>query len=313
MQEPTLPVDPLNPSPPSSGENQPAIVAVFLRPDGMLRAGWRLLLYLLMGFALVFGMRFVLGSLRHMGINAIWRGFISEATLAIVALVPALVMARIEHRSLADYGLPARTAFGRHFWVGTAWGLGSLTILLLVLRASHVFYFGGIALHGVRILKFALFYSVFFLLVSFFEEFLFRGYTLFTGATSVGFWPSAVVLSLLFGSVHLENSGESYVGALAAASIGLFFCLTVRRTGDLWFAIGFHTGWNWGQSYLYSVPNSGTKMTGHLTSSSLQGPVWLSGGSVGPEGSVLCFVLIALLWIAFHRVYPEVRYPREAS
>jgi membrane protease YdiL (CAAX protease family) len=266
-----------------------------------------------MGFALVFGMRFVLGSLRHMGINAIWRGFISEATLAIVALVPALVMARIEHRSLADYGLPARTAFGRHFWVGTAWGLGSLTILLLVLRASHVFYFGGIALHGVRILKFALFYSVFFLLVSFFEEFLFRGYTLFTGATSVGFWPSAVVLSLLFGSVHLENSGESYVGALAAASIGLFFCLTVRRTGDLWFAIGFHTGWNWGQSYLYSVPNSGTKMTGHLTSSSLQGPVWLSGGSVGPEGSVLCFVLIALLWIAFHRVYPEVRYPREAS
>ena len=150
MQEPTLPVDPLNPSPPSSGENQPAIVAVFLRPDGMLRAGWRLLLYLLMGFALVFGMRFVLGSLRHMGINAIWRGFISEATLAIVALVPALVMARIEHRSLADYGLPARTAFGRHFWVGTAWGLGSLTILLLVLRASHVFYFGGIALPFAR-------------------------------------------------------------------------------------------------------------------------------------------------------------------
>jgi hypothetical protein len=50
-------------------------------------------------------------------------------------------------------------------------------------------------------------------------------------------------------------------------------------------------------------------MTGHLTSSSLQGPIWLSGGSVGPEGSLLCFVLIVLLWIVFNRVYPETRYP----
>jgi hypothetical protein len=275
----------------------------------MLRAGWRLLLYLLMGLALVFAMGFVLGSMRHLGITAIWRGFISEATLVIAAFLPAIVMTKIEHRPFGDYGLSLQNTFGKFLWIGAAWGFCALTALLLVLRASHVFYFGGIALHGVRILKFALFYLLFFLLVSFFEEFLFRGYTLFTGSTSVGFWPSAIVLSLLFGSVHLGNSGESPIGALAAAAIGLFFCLTVRRTGDLWFAVGFHTSWNWGQSYLYSVPNSGTKMTGHLTSSSLQGPVWLSGGSVGPEGSFLCFVLIVLLWIAFNRVYPETRYP----
>lgn len=313
MQEPIEPISPASEPPPPPTESQSEFVAVFLRPDGMLRAGWRLLLYLVMGVALVLGMGFVLGALRNLRISAIWLGFISEATLVIAAFVPAIVMTKIEHRPFADYGLPPRSAFGKLFWVGAAWGLGSLTILLLVLRASHVFYFGGIALHGVRILKFALFYVVFFLLVSFFEEFLFRGYTLFTGSTSVGFWPSAIVLSLLFGSVHLGNSGESPVGALAAAAIGFFFCLTVRRTGDLWFAVGFHTSWNWGQSYLYSVPNSGTKMTGHLTSSSLQGPIWLSGGSVGPEGSLLCFVLIFLLWIAFNRVYPQVRYPQEAS
>jgi membrane protease YdiL (CAAX protease family) len=158
-----------------------------------------------------------------------------------------------------------------------------------------------------------LFYALYFILVSFFEEFLFRGYTLYTGSTSVGFWPSAVILSLMFGGVHLMNSGESPVGALAAAAIGLFFCLTVRRTGDLWFAIGFHTSWNWAQSFLYSVPNSCTKMTGHLTNSALQGPVWLSGGSVGPEGSALCFLLIVLLWIIFSRIYPAAKYPRLAE
>ena len=44
---------------------------------------------------------------------------------------------------------------------------------------------------------------------------------------------------------------------------------------------------------------------GHLLRSSLHGADWLSGGSVGPEGSVLCFVVIALLWIAFERMYPD--------
>jgi hypothetical protein len=46
-----------------------------------------------------------------------------------------------------------------------------------------------------------------------------------------------------------------------------------------------------------------------LLHSSLQGPRWLSGGSVGPEGSVFLFVLLALLWVVFDRVYPEVKYP----
>jgi hypothetical protein len=125
----------------------------------------------------------------------------------------------------------------------------------------------------------------------------------------VGFWPAAILLSLGFGALHLENPGENWVGILAAMLIGFFFCLTLRRTGNLWFAIGFHASWDWGESYLYSVPNSGWKPPGHLLHSSLQGPRWLSGGSVGPEGSVFLFVLLALLWVVFDRVYPEVKYP----
>jgi hypothetical protein len=32
---------------------------------------------------------------------------------------------------------------------------------------------------------------------------------------------------------------------------------------------------------------------------------------VGPEGSAFLFVLLVLLWVAFDRVYPEVKYPVE--
>ncbi|MGA7379817.1 MAG: CPBP family intramembrane glutamic endopeptidase, partial [Terriglobales bacterium] len=108
-----------------------------------------------------------------------------------------------------------------------------------------------------------------------------------------------------FGAIHLQNPGEAWVGALCAGLIGLFFCFTLRRTGSLWFAVGMHASWDWGESYLYSVPDSGGMVTGHLLNSGFHGSHWLTGGSVGPEGSVLVFVVIGASWLLFDRVYPK--------
>jgi membrane protease YdiL (CAAX protease family) len=220
-------------------------------------------------------------------------------------------MSRIEKRPFSVYGLPPRAAFGKLFWTGSVWGLLAITLLLSMMRGFHGFYFGHIALHGIRILKFAAFWGLFFLVVGLFEEFLLRGYTQFTLTRALGFWPAAVILSMAFGAMHLGNSGEAWVGLLSAGLIGFFFCLTLRRTGNLWFAVGFHQAFDWGETFLYSVPNSGTTAPGHLLNPSLQGPVWLTGGSVGPEGSVFVFVMIAILWIVFDRMYPDVKYPIE--
>ena len=98
------------------------------------------------------------------------------------------------------------------------------------------------------------------------------------------------------------------MGLSGAALIGLFFCLTLRRTGNLWFAVGFHASWDWGESFLYSVPDSGEKAPGHLLSSSFHGSPWLTGGSVGPEGSVFLFLVIALVFVAFDRIYRQAKY-----
>jgi len=191
--------------------------------------------------------------------------------------------------------------------VGTVWGFGSISLLMVALYGAHAFSFGHLVLHGARLARFAAFWAVMFLLVGLYEEFLLRGYSQFTLSRGIGFWPAAVVLSLGFGLIHLRNDGEQWAGALAAAFIGFFFCLTLRRTGNLWFAVGFHAAWDWGETYFYSVPDSGMVAPGHLLSSSLRGAPWLSGGSVGPEGSVLCFVVIAVVWLVFERVYPAVR------
>jgi membrane protease YdiL (CAAX protease family) len=247
---------------------------------------------------------------RDLGASGLWSGLLEEFGNVLAALIPAAVLARVEGRPWRIYGLPPKDSFGRRFWVGASWGIAAISLLTFALYALHSFSFGHLALHGARIVRFAVYWAVMFVLVGLFEEFLLRGYTQFTLARGVGFWPAAITLSCAFGLTHLRNNGEHWPGLIAAAFIGFFFCLTLRRTGSLWFAVGFHAAWDWGETFLYSVPDSGMVSPGHLLSSSLRGPDWLSGGSVGPEGSVLCFVVVALVCVAFNKYYPSARAPR---
>jgi membrane protease YdiL (CAAX protease family) len=282
---------------------QPSYVrTVFLGPDG-LRPGWGFAFYVAMFYPLQFVVARWVGSL-ELGAEGLWSMMSLEAGMLGVAVFPALVLMRVERRAWGTYGLPGRAAFGKMFWVGAVWGFCSITLLLALMFGLRVFDFGHLALHGARVVRFALFWAVFFLLVGFFEEFLLRGYTQFTLTRSMGFWPAAVLLSCMFGLIHLQNAGEQWPGLLAAAAIGFFFCLTLRRTGSLWFAVGFHMAWDWGETFFYSVPDSGTLFPGHLLDSAFHGPGWLTGGKVGPEGSLLCFVVIGVIWAVFVWAYP---------
>ena len=289
-----------------AGQWKAALLKVFLGPSG-LRAGWRLLLFIL----IVAIVGFLLGSMVRGAAHGLApRSFILGEGIGFLSLVLAgAVMARIERRSFADYGLPLRGALGARFWFGVLWGFTALSALLVAIRAGRGFSFGTVALGGTRLAGYAALWAIAFLLVGLLEEFLMRGYALYTLTTGMGFWPSAVLLSVIFGAGHLRNAGESWVGGLSAALIGLFFCFTVRRTGDLWFAIGLHAIWDYSESFLYSVPDSGAMVEGHLLNSSFHGPAWLTGGSVGPEGSALVFVVIGVMFVMFDRLYPEARFP----
>jgi len=235
--------------------------------------------------------------------NSTWWRLIMEASMMLAAILPAFAMTRIEGRPFGDFGLPPHRIFGRNFWIGSLWGIAGISALMFVLHVAGAFEFGSLALHGTRIMKFAAYHGALFLLTALFEEFLLRGYSQWVLSRGINFWPAAVLLSVAFGYIHKSNPGEAKTGLIAAGLIGFFLCLTLRRTGDLWWAVGFHMAWDWGESFLYSVPDSGALLPGHLLNSTLHGPVWLSGGSVGPEGSYLVFAIIATLWLLFDRIY----------
>lgn len=288
----------------------PTLERVFIGPNGM-RAAWRLFVFL--SIAVIFGFVLVrllplLGLEAPGGLKPSGMIFSRGVGLAAV-LFSAAVMARIEKRSLAEYALPVRGAFGAWFWRGAVWGFLGLSSLLLMIRAGHGFYFGNLVLGGTKLISYSACWAAAFLALGYFEEFLFRGYALYTLASGVGFWPAAVLLSALYGATHLPNPGETWMGGLSASLMGLFCCLTVRRSGGLWFAIGLHTTWDYSESFLYSVPDSGITIEGHLLNSSFHGPGWLTGGSVGPEGSALVFVILLAMFVLFAGLYREVRFP----
>jgi hypothetical protein len=57
------------------------------------------------------------------------------------------------------------------------------------------------------------------------------------------------------------------------------------------------------------VPDSGLKASGNFLHTVFNGPTWLTGGSTGPEGSVLTTIALVLASLLVMRVYREVRYP----
>jgi uncharacterized protein len=227
----------------------------------------------------------------------------------LIVLLASWVMSRIEKRRIADCGLPWRMALRGEFWQGIGIGFAAISVLLAVMRMLGVFSFGTIGLHGLEPFEYAALWGVAFLLVGLFEEFFFRGYLLFTLTTGITFWPSAVLLSALFGFIHHGNRGEQWVGALEAGGTSLLFCLILRRTGNLWIPIGFHAAWDWGESYFYGVPDSGYAAKGHLFNPTFTGPEWLTGRSAGPEGSWLSIALLVILWIIFSLWLRQKKYP----
>ena len=278
---------------------------IFLNDKGV-RGPWRLLIYTsivaALGFCGLLVLQLIVGPGRAIFSLGYW--FPYEALCFSVVFGAALIMARIENRSPGAYGLPRKGAFGKLFWQGCLIGLIEVSALIGLIALFGGYAFGDAALHGKEVLRWGLLWAALFVFVGLFEEFLFRGYTQYTLADSIGFWPAAVVLSLLFGRVHLSNPGESPAGVAGVVMIGMIFAFALRRTGNLWLVVGWHASFDFGETFLYSVPNSGIVFQGHLSNASLHGANWLTGGSAGPEGSIFSFLTMGMLALAIHFLFP---------
>ncbi len=280
-------------------------------PDGKLRPLWRAIVFYLLGAWLLLPLleRASAAILREFHIGpaltaaniAFW-----ELELFLGTLLCTGIFALYERRRIDSYGLPVGSALGARTWEGAAAGVvmaGAVAVGMYALGGMQI---RGLATTGSALAVSALAWLAANICIGVAEEFWYRSYVLQTLWKSLGFWPAAIVIALLFTADHyFYKTGENVWDVITLVSLSLLMCYSVLRTGTLWFAVGFHIAFDYMQLFVIGTPNGAETPVGRMLDVRFEGPDWLTGGVLGTEASFLMYPMIALLW-----VYVWWRFPR---
>lgn len=272
---------------------------LFLNSSGRLRSGLRLLIFLFVYVALLF----VFGLMVRGAYAVVLRvspatapgPFLQDVVLRSMLLGAAVTAGVICTRLLE--GLPWQ-ALG--LWFHRNWLrdflLGSLIGGLSLAFATAIATIGGglrFTVSGREILSQVLqtlvLSAVVFIIAALAEEALLRGYPLQTMTRAGLFGAGALVTSVAFATLHMDNpSFKLGIAAFNLVIAGIWFAVAYWRTRSLWFPLGIHWAWNWALGSLFGLPVSGiTEIAPNPLLRGVDlGPAWLTGANYGVEGGI---------------------------
>ncbi len=262
-----------------------------------------LALFALMTAALLYGSAAL--GLAPLHSETPFQKFLHECAAVAATVLAVAVLGRLTREPIARFGF-AVTGAGRDSLIGLAAGFVSVAGTLGAIAAL-----GGCAAGGLVLAPGWLYLAAYYALLDFgvavFEEGVCRSFMLVQLSRAFGFWPAAILTSALFALAHAGNASEAPFGLLMAGVAGLVLAYSFRRSGTLWFAIGWHLAYDYVEDFIFGVPDSGHPQEDALLHTVLNGPNWLTGGAVGPEASVvslampLALVLVLVIRFALPR------------
>ncbi len=266
------------------------IKSLFVGPDG-LRHGWRFVLF---AAAIILVVQFLeqpaiafLASKVHVDPSALSAPsiIVSDAFDLILILIVTGVAARFERRRIDSYGLPISEAFGWFFWNGAIAGLATTAFVGLGMLMTGGMRVHGVALHGAEMITAPVLWAFAMLILGVMEEYLFRGYAFQSLWRGASFWPAALITTALFAGDHLSKPYENAVDIGMIFALAVLLCVSVRVTGSLWWAVGWHAAFDFGQLFIIGTRNGGQIPQGRLFDVTFPGPAWITGGELGTEAS----------------------------
>ncbi|HZE47835.1 MAG TPA: type II CAAX endopeptidase family protein [Xanthobacteraceae bacterium] len=213
-------------------------------------------------------------------------------TCAVMVIAYRALVRLVERRGASELAFDASTAFASR---GALFGAALFCAVYAVLWASgSAHYLGFDGLGGVL---FAFGISI---AAAFGEEIIVRGGIFRVIEEGFGTLVAVIFSASLFGALHAVNNGATLVSTVSIGlEAGVLLGLAYTATRSLWFPIGIHFGWNFTEGGIFGATVSGFKMPGVLNFP-LSGPELLTGGSFGPEASVVAVVvcLLGSAWVA---------------
>ena len=235
--------------------------------------------------------------LPYVQISEDYKHLIVSTLTAVAALAGYVVLYRYyEKREITELKF---TAFGRNASLGLSIGVLIQLLLIFVLFLS-----GGYAIISVNPVSYVVPGLAIAISSAAFEEVLFRGVIFRLLEEKLGSMIALLISAAIFGGLHLLNENSTILsGVSVAVEAGILLAALYIYSRNLWLPIFMHFGWNFVESGIFGVANSGNVVTKSLFTSKLSGPEILTGGGFGPENSVqaVVFGLIAaliFLWAA---------------
>lgn len=283
---------------------------------GLLRAGWRIFLFLVMFAAItaasMFAVRTILGSLPKLSL-------LQFSILGVTATLAVLLARRLlDQQSFVSLGL----TLDRYAVLDVAAGIVNSAVVM-----ATVFFImlwsGLIEFHGfswwtgsvgadirlqAAILPVVLAVAYKLAVVAWWEELVFRGYFFQNLIAGMGLMWAIIISSLVFGLTHIMNPEGSVLGGILIAFITPQLIYAYLKTGQLWLPMGLHLGWNFFQASIFGFAASGQESPSLISQSPL-GPEWLSGGEFGAEGSVLIIPVTLFSYLLVHYWVRATRQP----
>jgi uncharacterized protein len=140
------------------------------------------------------------------------------------------------------------------------------------------------------------------------EEVAFRGYPFQRLIDATNPVIATIAVSLLFGFIHLGNPGATFASTIVTVFAGWLLSIAYLRTRALWLAWGFHLTWNATMGILFGLPISGLTNFSPVVASNAVGPLWITGGDYGPEGSLVCAIVILVLIFVLISATRDLKY-----
>ena len=212
----------------------------------------------------------------------------SQLLAFFVSIVAIVIWVKfVEHRSMRSLGL-RRDKLGQAF-NGVLFGILTLGIIVGVMSMCGLATISG----GIN---FSIAPVLFFLLLGFTlqassEEIVARGWQLTAVGARYGLLPAVIFSSIFFTLLHLFNPGITVIAIVNLVLFSFIMCLYVLKTQCLWGACGFHAIWNFAQGNIFGFNISGVDGGFRLLSMETAGSEVLSGGTYGPEASLVATII----------------------
>jgi len=271
---------------------------LLIGPDGLVRPFWRAMAFVLLAEPLI---RVVQGVLLTIFQNqpVLLSPFLQSAGFSVAWLLLSwLLLVTLDKRSFRALGLWFYGGWLPEFLIGIGIGAGMICLVVAIEWAFGAIHYDGLTVNLADALRNAGKLAGLLFVAAAAEEILFRGYGFQRFVDSIGSIAAVAGFSVLFGAAHLANPNATWLSTINTILAGVLLAVAYLKTRALWLPIGLHWAWNYFMTAILSLPVSGFQFGEKLFRLETTGPVWLSGGSYGPEGSVVLTVVATAAIIA---------------